>query len=110
MVVFLMVYFSLFTSTWHIVLPFFFLAYNIVTISLYFPAIKTRAIKIIDACHDYMAVESCCSLALSSAVDPDSNKNLRKNILNLENSLIDAVVGDLSCGMCYMATFLVNDK
>lgn len=67
-----------------------------------------KTIQALEACAQYIEVEQLCSIMLASP--PPGDTCFRTSIINLENALADTVMGQLACGMCYIATFLVNDK
>lgn len=55
------------------------------------------------ACDKYMEIEQGCSLALA-------NSPFRTPVIQLENAITSAHAGDLTCGIVYAATFVVNDR
>ncbi len=80
--------------------------------AIIFVDIEVKTINLLEQCLDYIGVEQICSLAVSgvSTILQSETNELRTSLLNLENSLIDAVSADLTSAMCYIATFLVEDK
>ena len=65
---------------------------------------KTEVFQLLRGFKTHIDIERHCLLALVNSI------NLRNNIIDLENALIEALTGDLATGVIYMSTFLVDNR